>query len=277
VILRLHAPPDHHRELDGLILEEAAYAPGVPRATAPEPSLTLVLDGLVVEERGQEVCACQPLSVIVHPAGGQGILRRSGSPGWARCFEMRLGGGWVDRLRECGLPQGGPPTVITGGRVNTLMAQIHVETVRPAPASAMAIGGLTLTLLAELRRYTAASSGGPPMTGWLRRAVALVHERYRGQVRMADIAREVGVHPVHLSRGFRRAFGLTMTDYVRDLRVHFAAEALVASPDPLPRIARSAGYQNVGHFTRSFKRATGMTPAAYRGRNGRSLGRASGQ
>jgi transcriptional regulator GlxA family with amidase domain len=58
-----------------------------------------------------------------------------------------------------------------------------------------------------------------------------------------------------------------MTDYVRDLRIHYAAEALVASPDPVPRIARSAGYQNVGHFTRSFKRATGLTPAAYRGRS----------
>ena len=77
----------------------------------------------------------------------------------------------------------------------------------------------------------------------------------------------MGVHPVHLSRGFRRAFGVTMTDYVRDLRIHYAAEALVASPDPVPRIARSAGYQNVGHFTRSFKRATGLTPAAYRGRS----------
>jgi AraC-like DNA-binding protein len=86
-------------------------------------------------------------------------------------------------------------------------------------------------------------------------------------MRMAAIAREVGVHPVHLSRGFRRAFGVTMTDYVRDLRIHYAAEALVASPDPVPRIARSAGYQNVGHFTRSFKRATGLTPAAYRGRS----------
>jgi AraC-like DNA-binding protein len=227
--------------------------------------MTLVLDGILVEHGGSDGRAVQPLSVMVHPGGGAGVLRRSADSIGARVFELRLGGSWEGRLRECGVSAAEPPLQLTGGRVNALLTQIHVETVRPAAASAMAIGGLTLTLLAELRRTLATGRAGRTMPEWLRRAVTLIHARYRSELRMAELAREVGVHPVHLSRGFRRAFGVTMTEYVRDLRIHFAAEAMVSSRDPLPSIAQSAGYQNMGHFTRCFKRATGMTPAAYRG------------
>ncbi len=267
MILRLQPTPEFRQELDGLILEETTYGAAPTRPAPAEVSLCLVLDGLLVESDGPDGTACPSPTVLVHPAGGTGLVRRSGGPGWARCFEMRLGGAWLSRLRDCGVTGSLPRFYVDAGRVNMLMAQIHVEVVRPAAASAMAIGGLTLTLLAELRRLIASGTEVRSMPGWLRRAVTMLHERFRAPMRMAAIAREVGVHPVHLSRGFRRAFGVTMTDYVRDLRIHYAAEALVASPDPVPRIARSAGYQNVGHFTRSFKRATGLTPAAYRGRS----------
>jgi AraC-like DNA-binding protein len=268
VILRLETPPDPGPDLEGLILEETSYGTP-PVAGPPSPSITLVLDGLLVETTDPEVTPVPPLAVAIHAANGTGLLRRSGVPGVTRCFEMRLSGGWASRLRESGFAGRGPSAYFNAGRINTLMAQIHVEAVRPGVASSMAISGLTLTLLAELGRVAATDTAGRPMQPWLRRAVALVHQRYREPLRMGELAREVGVHPVHLSRAFRRAFGVTMTEYVRDLRIHVAAEALVAGPDPLPRIARSVGYHNLGHFTRSFKRATGMTPGAYRGRRKR--------
>ena len=269
MILRLETPPDPGSEIEGLILEETTY--GAPSVSGPpSPSITLVLDGLLVEASEPEVTPVPPLAVVIHSTNGHGLLRRSGVPGLTRCFEMRLGGLWASRIRDCGLSGLGPSACFTAGRVNTLMAQIHVEAVRPGVASVMAIGGLTLTLLAELGRVAAADVGTRPMPPWLRRAVTMVHQRYREPLRMGMLAREVGVHPVHLSRAFRRAFGVTMTEYVRDLRIHVAAEALVAGPEPLPRIARSVGYHNLGHFTRSFKRATGMTPGAYRGRGRRA-------
>jgi AraC-like DNA-binding protein len=264
VILRIDEPRDTRQELDGLVLGETHYSVASV-AVPPAPSITLVLEGLLVEAADPDVRAIPPLSVAIHITNS-GMLRRSGVAGGTRCFEILLGGVWTNRVRECGLGVGPRAVYLNAGRVNSLVAQIHVETVRPGVASAMAIGGLTLTLLAELRRTLMAEAAPRTMPGWLRQAVTLVHERYRHALRMGELAREVGVHPVHLSRAFRRAFGVTMTEYVRDLRIHVAAEALVGSPDPLPRIARSVGYHNLGHFTRSFKRATGMTPGAYRSR-----------
>ncbi len=43
-----------------------------------------------------------------------------------------------------------------------------------------------------------------------------------------------------------------------------ASRALARSDMPLVEVALSAGFGNQSHLTRVFKRATGLTPAAYR-------------
>jgi AraC-like DNA-binding protein len=55
-----------------------------------------------------------------------------------------------------------------------------------------------------------------------------------------------------------------MGEYVRRLRIDFAARALTASDAPLAALAQTAGFADQGHFTRAFKAATGLTPGAYR-------------
>jgi AraC family transcriptional regulator len=51
---------------------------------------------------------------------------------------------------------------------------------------------------------------------------------------------------------------------VRELRVRFLLERLAASDLPLVELALAAGFSDQSHCTREFKKATGMTPAAYR-------------
>jgi AraC family transcriptional regulator len=78
------------------------------------------------------------------------------------------------------------------------------------------------------------------------------------------IAAAAGIHPVHLARVFRRHCGYTLGDYVRKLRVDFAARQLLATDEPLAGIAFAAGFSDQSHFTKVFKRQTGMTPADFR-------------
>jgi AraC family transcriptional regulator len=88
-------------------------------------------------------------------------------------------------------------------------------------------------------------------------------------VRLADLAREVAVHPAHLARAFRQQFGTSVGGYVRRLRLDRAAAELERSDKALAAIALAAGFADQSHFTRSFRRHTGFTPGAYRrGRRG---------
>ncbi len=82
-------------------------------------------------------------------------------------------------------------------------------------------------LIAELIAEYSAEDGGsrrrePP---WLRRAVELLHEAPLTSS-LAGIAAELDLHPVHVSRTFKRHRGMTLSRYLRGLRLHDAARAL---------------------------------------------------
>lgn len=77
-------------------------------------------------------------------------------------------------------------------------------------------------------------------------------------------ARELGVSEPHLRWLFRQAYGITPHQYLRDIRLTRAATLLRTSDLGVDRIASDVGYPDVTWFTKVFKRAFGMPPAAYR-------------
>jgi len=130
-------------------------------------------------------------------------------------------------------------------------------------ASPLAIEGLTLELLAECaRKGSDALERRPPR--WLVAVLDLLHEKFLEPITLGSIAQLVGVHPAHLARVFRRFHGCTVGDYVRKLRFELGCRLLANSDRPLVEIALSAGYADQSHFSRSFKRQMGLSPAAFR-------------
>ncbi|HWM88665.1 MAG TPA: helix-turn-helix transcriptional regulator, partial [Kofleriaceae bacterium] len=79
------------------------------------------------------------------------------------------------------------------------------------------------------------------------------------------LAREAGVHPVHLASVFRRFHRQTIGEYLRALRVRQAAELLTRGDTPLAQVAAMLGFADQAHFTRIFGDVVGMTPSAFRG------------
>jgi AraC family transcriptional regulator len=78
------------------------------------------------------------------------------------------------------------------------------------------------------------------------------------------LAAEAGVHPVHLSRTFRRFRGRTLGDYLQELRVRHVCQGLADADRPLVDLSLDAGFTDQSHCTRVFKRLTGMTPGVFR-------------
>lgn len=69
-----------------------------------------------------------------------------------------------------------------------------------------------------------------------------------------------------VERQFRSAFGISLLQYQRKLRMHRACELLIGSDQPLTTIAYELGYSDHSHFTREFHRWHALTPHAYRQR-----------
>jgi AraC family transcriptional regulator len=78
------------------------------------------------------------------------------------------------------------------------------------------------------------------------------------------LASDVGVHPVHLAATFRRSFGVTVGEYVRERRVERARRMLAEGKRSITEIAFDLGFANPSHFSRVFSAYTGATPLEYR-------------
>jgi len=117
-------------------------------------------------------------------------------------------------------------------------------------------------MVAVAIRFRKTPGGQPPR--WLTEVKDLLHERFREQITISSLARQADVHPVYLASTFRRKYGHSIATYVRELRVDYASRQLAESETSLATIAQAAGFSDQSHFSRIFKRITGMTPAAYR-------------
>ena len=124
----------------------------------------------------------------------------------------------------------------------------------------MAAEALVLEMLALGGCATRPGSGRPR---WLSRAVDYVESEFRRSLRIGEVAAEVGTHPAHLSRVFRRQIGVPIGEYVHRLRVRHASEDLCRPGARLADVAVDAGFADQSHMTRQFKRAYGLTPARW--------------
>jgi AraC-like DNA-binding protein len=72
------------------------------------------------------------------------------------------------------------------------------------------------------------------------------------------------ISPGHLARLFRENKGLSFTDYLRNIRLQKAAEALRNTKLPVSRVGKNVGYHDGSRFALHFRKKFGMTPIAYR-------------
>jgi AraC family transcriptional regulator len=100
------------------------------------------------------------------------------------------------------------------------------------------------------------------------RAMAFVAANLDGPLDLERVAAAAAFSPCHFHRIFRALAGETLGAYVTRIKLQRAAKDLIDAVLPLPRIARRAGYAGVAAFTRAFRTAYGVPPAAYRTQRG---------
>jgi AraC family transcriptional regulator len=183
-----------------------------------------------------------------------------GSAG-GRIFNVEIDARWLRHFREHSVI-GEESKGFQGGSVGWLMSKLYHEFRRFDQTSALMIEGLTLEIIAEASRRSAAQ--GNHSSRWLDQARDILHDQFAANLTLAGIAKLVGVHPVYLATSFRKKYHCTMGEYRQRLRIEFACRELAKPQYSLAQIALAAGFANQAHFSKTFKRLTGMTPANYR-------------
>jgi AraC family transcriptional regulator len=222
--------------------------------------LGIVLKGAYSETVSSRTRLCNHLTTIFHPAGeSHSVVFHNGG---ARIFRVEFGEGSNPEISSYArIPD--EPADFKGGLLASLGIRLYNEYRNRDAWSALAIDGLLLEILAELSRQKAKAQNRQ-IHGWLDEVKETLASRVADTPSLAELAEDVGVHPVHLAREFRKRFDCTIGEFVRRRRVEMACEQMASSSLPMAEIALSLGFCDQSHFSNTFKRLTGMTPATYR-------------
>lgn len=250
------------RKVASFELSERVYSPHfkTPRHAHKRALVCFVIEGEYTEVYGSRTRECKAASLLFHPAGELHAEYFHDSGG--RSFIIELEPLWLERVREhSGIRE--DSIDLSGRELEPLARKLYREFGQMDVASALVVEGLMLEIIGEaLRRVPPCACRRAPR--WLSQARELLSERFAERLTLSDVAKTVGIHPVHLAQTFHKTYDCTMGDYVRQRRIEYACRKLAGSEMTIVDIALTAGFCDQSHFTRTFKRCTGMPPSQYR-------------
>lgn len=253
-----------HASTAGIDVVELQYAAGlrIPRHAHERAGFCLVLGGEYVEGYSSRNLTCRAQTVTFSPAGEEhrNVFDRGSA---AHCLTIDVPRQLVERLDAPALRT---PFEQHRGELSSLAQRLFHEVRAADAASSLAIEGLVLEMVAAASRSEDRVEHHVPPA--IRRVRELLEARFAEMLPINDLAAAVDRHPVYVATAFRRAYGETIGAYVRRLRVAHVRQELQSTRRPIADIALGAGFASQSHMTRTFRRITGTTPAAYRMLNG---------
>ena len=97
-------------------------------------------------------------------------------------------------------------------------------------------------------------------------AIRHIDENYTTTLAMQDVAAMSGLSTSQFNHRFRAVLRMSPTEYVLSRRIQDARERLTRTSESIANIGCAVGFFDQSHFTKRFRRFTGMTPLAYRKR-----------
>ncbi len=224
------------------------------------PFFALILEGDYAECYGRQQNQFGPFNVSYRPAGVP--HQDEVGPRGVRFFEMEIRPVWRERLHDCSGRLDVARDDCRGGDLLWLAMRLFKQTRGPVPAEDICVESLVAELLAAVACLRQEKSADAP--SWLKRVVARINEQYCQKLTLSELSTEAGVHPVHLSRIFRKCKREGIGRYVRRLRVRAACERMLTHDATLADISFDTGFADQSHFTRVFREFTGTSPEKFR-------------
>jgi len=98
----------------------------------------------------------------------------------------------------------------------------------------------------------------------VRRARAYIGDHSGEPLHLTQLAEALHVSTFYFCKMFKKATGLTFTDYLGRVRVEKAKALLLHADLRVSEIAYEVGFESLTHFNRLFRRVTGQSPTAFR-------------
>lgn len=98
----------------------------------------------------------------------------------------------------------------------------------------------------------------------VRRTEEWLNEHFAATDALSHAVAQAGIPERSMKRRFKAATGLSLIQYIQNLRIERGKELLESSDMPVEEVSEQVGYSDASFFRRLFRRLVGLSPVAYR-------------
>ena len=249
------------RNINGIILTEKIHSAAeiLPEHCHTNAYFCNVLKGYWIEKFRNKERECKPRKSIYHPPGEthSDTFEQSG-----HTFNIEFAPERFKQFTDISSTLSSSNEFYYD-EINLISMKIFNEFKTADDFSSMAIEGLTLELVANsARKFSKIHNRINP--DWLTKVKEILRDRYLDKLSLKEISDEIDIHPVHISRSFRKMAGCTLSEFQRKIRIEKACIDLQKEDVSITNVALKYSFYDQSHFSRLFKNTLGLTPLQYR-------------
>ena len=116
----------------------------------------------------------------------------------------------------------------------------------------------------ELTSEEKEASGSLSAEASVEQAILYMQKHYMEDIDIGSLAEKLGFHSAYLTRLFNRYAGESPLKYLTNIRIHEAKRLLKDPSLSISAVGEKVGYPDQFHFSKTFRKATGLNPSAFR-------------
>jgi AraC family L-rhamnose operon transcriptional activator RhaR len=164
--------------------------------------------------------------------------------------------------------------------VQPILDLLTAEIATREPGYTHVIAGLVTTLMIDTARALTDVSVLPEVVdpparslseALVQHMIAYLRDNYARTISVRDVAAQAHLSERHANRLFHQEFGVSISEYLTQLRLDIAAQLLTEGHLSVKEVAHASGYPNVHYFTTLFHHRMGVTPSAFQRGDGTRL------
>jgi YesN/AraC family two-component response regulator len=98
----------------------------------------------------------------------------------------------------------------------------------------------------------------------LNRILKHIHMNIESYISLQTISEDLKLSKPYISLVFKKHMGLTVMDYIMNLKINRAKTFLITTTQSIMEISQILGFHDSSHFGKAFKKITGVTAREYR-------------
>ncbi|MFD1550825.1 AraC family transcriptional regulator [Putridiphycobacter roseus] len=220
------------------------------------PYFTYLLQGKLFESNKKESYLLEPGSLLFH--NWQDAHYNIKPPQYTRGFHIELNENWFSNV-DIEMIDFEGSMQLKSPWIKNLVNQIFLESKINDQYSNLSIETALIDIFGTIKKTENKILKRPI---WVNRLQELLLEENRSYS-LKNLSGILEIHPVHLSREFRRYFGTTLGNYMRLIKLNKAFHLLALNQFSLTEICYQCGFYDQSHFINNFKSVYHTTPSRF--------------